>query len=53
MIEYFYLCDLFKDPFIIPFSYDSFPHSNIIGYFEIEVKINLKFMQIVIIFKNF
>lgn len=52
IIAFLYPFDLLKGPFIIPLSCDDFQHSGVAGFIEIEIKVNQKSMQIVVISEN-
>lgn len=49
---FLYLFNLFKGSFIIVVSYDDFQYSSIISFIIVEIKVNLKFIQIVVISEN-
>lgn len=53
MIIFFHLFNLFQASFIIPLSYNGIQQSSIIHFIKDEIKVNLKSMQITVIFENF
>lgn len=52
MVTFFKPLDLFKNLFIVLLGYNNFEHGSIAGFIEFKVKVNPKFMQIVVLSEN-